>query len=533
MKINIGVLTVFTAGAALLMLTMGLPAQNATPVATPKPAGVKADNGSDLFGQIGDQLAQSKIYFRRGSNCDAKKDYVCAIENYSRSIAADPMFTKAVYLRAIAEMNLHRDVDAIADFNRVIQIDTKNDAAYTNLGIIYDTTGQYDKAFENYRLAIKAAPQPAQYEWLAQRIDANFKKFADKGEPIPAAIDLNEALIALNTVIKLAPDEPVSFTAYKERAIVYRNLARAGKPVNGSADADVAKGNELLATLTRQATTKMEEVVAAKEKDLAFKQSLQPYFKAHDYATVIRLTTDAISQNPAKFSPYHLRAEANLELHKYPEAIADATKSIELFPEFSNGYEIRGEAKRKNWNYTGALIDLDRAIELDPQNVDALRNRAAIYLLTGEYDLADIDLLRTLDLVPGDPGAKGDMDLIASLRASGYNTGKVKDDALQIYIQENDLIRISNDTVLSKFAAYTKAAEEQPHDNVKVCRLLTDTDVSLMVMETFGDKIKELVSGGRLEKMQKFKQAALATIGNITASRTTINSEYAATGCKK
>lgn len=532
MKIINGALITFSALAVLLTMTFATPAQIAAPTATPKSAG-------DTFGDALDDLEnfghrdQAEIYFRRGRNCDAKKDYACAIENYSGAIKADPFNARFFFLRGKAEMNLFRDADAIADLNRDLAKEPKNDAAFLDLAIIYETTGQYDKAIDAYRSAVKAVPTPTNYILLARGINRIFKKLSDTNQIVPASVDLNEALNALNAALKLEPNEPVNYLEYQERAITYRNLARTGKPFIAAAEADEKKANEQMAVFIKQVTAKTEAVVAAKEKDLVFERSLTPFFAARDFAAVVKLTTDAISQDPAKFRIYDDRAQGYIGLRKYGEAIADASKAIEISPTFSESYSIRGLAKMRGGDFSGAVADFDHAVDLDPANEMAILNRGRIYMYQGKYELAEIDLRLALDLRPGNQVAASELTSLADLRTAGYNTGKVKDDALLKYVGINNLIIDYSESVNDGLNIYVKATNEQPRDNAKVCRLLGESSVAVMVLESLADKMKELVNTGGLDKLPAYKRSALTTLENVATFRPTIDPEFAKQGCKK
>lgn len=517
----------------LFAITVTVSAQEPNPAATPKPSSVLSAETRKFFNELGSDLDQAEIYARRASNCDAKKDYACAVANYTKAIALEPFRARHFFRRGKAFMSLSKNAEAIADLNRGLTIDAKDLSAYKDLAIVYAGSGQYEKAIDTYHSAIKTAPTFENYVLLTTGTNLIFKFLADSNQTIPPAVDLDEALKASNTALRMEPDKPVNYLAYAERAKTYRNLARLGRPVVALAEADEKKGSEQLSLWTKAMIAKLEVVNAEKEKTLNFERSMTPYFKVKDYAGAVRAATNAIALDGKMSAAYVDRAKALIAIDKYRDAIADTDKAIAIFPEYEDAFSTRGWAKSMKGDFADAIADFNRAIEIDQTKAFATGQRGIIYLFQGDYDLAEIDFLRVLDLDPQNVTAKENLASLAELKASGYNAGKVKDDALITYIQLSRAISAQNKIVGDRFNTYADATEERPRDNSKVCRLLADADVSIMVIDSLLDRLKQLIADGGMERLQSYKRTGLATIDALSAYRPRINSEATSQGCKK
>ena len=488
---------------------------------------------------------QAEVFFRRGSSCDAKKDYVCAADNYTKAIAANPRDAHFYFSRGKAFSILNKFPEAIADFTKIIEMDPKNDGAFKERGGVYFLIQKNEKAMNDYRMAAEIAPTAINYLVQAKMINIIIGNLLNDRAPLPAKLTdpqyvalfktaLNEAVAALNTALKMQPDasEPVNYVTYAERAVTYRLFGRLGQDMSAAAAADEKKSKEQNSILIKQLLPKTKAAAAYQEKTLALLEAVIELYKTKDFAGAIQLATKAIAADPRDHSAYDFRAGAYVELKQYDDAIADATKAIEIFPEFAPAYVTRGQAHEFGGGLDAAFADYDRAVGLEPNNRDALNHRGTIYLYRGYYDLAEIDLLRVIDLNPQNKDAHDSLTELEYLRSSGYNNGKVKDDALVRYVEKRNILFVGNERVNEKYDLYFKAAVEQPRDQVKICRLLNDANIKVLFVELFAEQLNKLVSAGRLDALPAYKNNALASIKTIAEYRPVINQEAVKQGCQ-
>lgn len=102
----------------------------------------------------------TEIHFVRAHDCDEKKDYDCAIENYSKVIEGSPRLSFAYYQRGLAYASKGNYDLAIKDYDKVIRLNPKDANAYLARAKVYEIIGQPDKAssgLQKYKML--AAPQ--------------------------------------------------------------------------------------------------------------------------------------------------------------------------------------------------------------------------------------------------------------------------------------------------------------------------------------------------------------------------------------
>ena len=89
-----------------------------------------------------------------------------AIAYFNKAIEINPRYAKAYNIRGIAYYSKDQIDKAIADFNKAIEIDPKDSSPYNNRGVAYLDKGEYEKAWDDVHKA----------ESLGHRIHPEFLK---------------------------------------------------------------------------------------------------------------------------------------------------------------------------------------------------------------------------------------------------------------------------------------------------------------------------------------------------------------------
>lgn len=165
-------------------------------------------------------------YFKRGYECGERKDYDCAIENYTKAIELNSLDASAYINRGIAYSNKGNNDLAIIDLNEAIELDPRNVGSYISRGAAYVITGKRDEAIKDFTKAIELNPQSA--DAYNGRAAAYFLKRK-----------YHEAIKDYTKAIELNPQNPYP---YNTRAIAYEKLGQVAR-----AQADHQKFNELTA----------------------------------------------------------------------------------------------------------------------------------------------------------------------------------------------------------------------------------------------------------------------------------------------
>lgn len=97
-------------------------------------------------------------YWSRGNTYYLKRQLDDAIADYNKAIQLNPEFALAYYGRCSAYKDKGEFVRAIADADRVIEINPQDPEAYANRGSAYVAKGDKDRAVADYRKALQIDP---------------------------------------------------------------------------------------------------------------------------------------------------------------------------------------------------------------------------------------------------------------------------------------------------------------------------------------------------------------------------------------
>ena len=101
---------------------------------------------------------RAKEYFQEGMVEFVGQNYEKSIEALNRSIASDSTFKLARLSRGTAFMKLDRLDEALADFDRVIDLDPAYSKAYHLRGLVHERIGDHRAALNDISKAIDLDP---------------------------------------------------------------------------------------------------------------------------------------------------------------------------------------------------------------------------------------------------------------------------------------------------------------------------------------------------------------------------------------
>jgi lipoprotein NlpI len=133
-------------------------------------------------------------YNNRGIAKVGKGDVDDAIADYNRALELDPKFADAYNNRGIAKVRKGDFDGAIADYSRALKLDPKFAAAYRRRGIAEQDESDFDGAIADYNRALELDPKFA----IA---------YADRGISHFSSRHWNEALKDFNHFFDLSKDE--------------------------------------------------------------------------------------------------------------------------------------------------------------------------------------------------------------------------------------------------------------------------------------------------------------------------------------
>jgi tetratricopeptide (TPR) repeat protein len=164
------------------------------------------------------------VVFNRGSVFARKGNFQTAIQDYTQSIEKKHKLPRALYNRALANLNLGKPDASISDLKGLVKIEPENAEAYLIMGVANSMKKDFKNSIPYYDKAISIKPNFA---------EAYFNRGVSKGN-----LNLhNEAIPDYNKAIELRNNYP---EAYYSRAVSALNLQKTAE-----ACADLKKARDM------------------------------------------------------------------------------------------------------------------------------------------------------------------------------------------------------------------------------------------------------------------------------------------------
>lgn len=273
----------------------------------------------------------------------------------------NPTSAEAYNKRGIAYRMNGNQEDAIACFNKAIEIDPNNAQYYQHRGISYSSSAirKYDEAIADFAKAIEIESSNSEF-YFYRALTYFEKKEYDK-----CWDDVQKA-------------ESLGFKKdFKSYGGVYPRFI-----------------NDLIKASGRN------PYASAEEND-AFKRGWEDSEKGL-LDESIKEFSKVIQINPNSIEAYYNRALAYEKKEKFNQAITDYSKVIESYPEYAQAYVGRGVNYAQKGDENRALDDFNKAIQLDPKHFFAYYNRGLTYVNRREYDQAITDFTKAIEINPND-----------------------------------------------------------------------------------------------------------------------------------
>jgi tetratricopeptide (TPR) repeat protein len=242
---------------------------------------------------------------------------------------------------------------------KAIQTDPTCSAAYFERALDEQIHGNFDKAFADFKMAVKTDPKNGMAAF-------NSGKMCVGRALDPDAIKF--FTIACN-------DMPKNADPYIERGKCYRKASDFKKAIADFTTAiaidSASKSNYLISAYILRADA---------------------YAGMHDYNKQIADLTAVLKLEPENDRAHMERANAYRNLNQPDKAIAEYTQVIKEDPQSIPAYVVRGGVYSTEKQYDKALADFSTAIKLDPYfGFDAYNARAKVYDAMGKPSLAAQD----------------------------------------------------------------------------------------------------------------------------------------------
>lgn len=221
---------------------------------------------------------------------------------------------------------------AISDFTKAISLARNYPAAYTNRGDCYRFLGEYDKALEDYELALKYDSKNKRGLYGLSII------YGSKGYK-----QYNKAIKVLQKLVEFYPEYQ---DAYFGLGWNYDNIGNYKYSIENYEKVVELNPDRIDAWINLSYTAEM---------------GLRDYEKAIYYADkALELNENSLYANSNK-------GYALVQLKRYDEAMKYIEKQLFINKEHSRAYFQRGQVKLAKNDKQGAKEDFERALELEKQ----------------------------------------------------------------------------------------------------------------------------------------------------------------------
>lgn len=298
-------------------------------------------------------------WFLRGVAKYYLNDLQGSMQDFSKSIAKNPLFTQAYHYRAIVYNRLSKYNNAFKDLEFALELRPESEEILFTRGGTYIETMQYNKAIQDFTKVIKLSPS-----YIDSWLNRGIAKLCTH-DTIGAIDDFSHA-IKLN---------PFYAESYGRRSRVYfekKEYSIALVDINQALNYDsTSTMNYFIRGLIFYSMKNYNKA----EKDFDKVISIDPDNSLSLYnRALIKAQTGALNSaiedydklaklNPNNVLVFYNRASVNFELEKFNDAINDYTSAINLFPDFANAYYNRSVAKNRIGDLKGAEQDYNNANE--------------------------------------------------------------------------------------------------------------------------------------------------------------------------
>ncbi len=158
------------------------------------------------------KLPDAAFYQNRANANFVMGEYDTAITDYNKAIELNSKDSTIYFSRALAHFNNKRFNLAIADFDKVVELDPKEAMAYFKRGNALEKVGNFEKALTDYKKAVELDADNEPAKNALSRVQATLPKPV---QPTPQnkEVPVKQEVTAEKTVVTSNPNEPTNFGA--------------------------------------------------------------------------------------------------------------------------------------------------------------------------------------------------------------------------------------------------------------------------------------------------------------------------------
>ncbi len=354
--------------------------------------------------------------------------YEDAIASYDKAIEIKPDKDEAWYNRGVALGNLGRYEDAIASYDQALEIKPDNDAAWNNRGVALGNLGRFEEALASYDKAVEIKPDDdlawnnhgsalidlGRYEEAVAFCDKaleikpdNDSAWNNRGLALGNLDRDEESIASYDKAIEIKPDNDA---AWYNRGVALGNLGRYEESIASYDKAIEIKPNDDQAWNNRGVALgnldRYEDAIYSWDKALEFQPDFDQawynrgvtLYDSGRYEEAISSYDKALEIKPDNDAAWYNRGLALANLGRYEEAIASYDKALEIKPDKDEAWTNYGFALHQLGKFEEAYLCYDRALAINPDSDSAWYNRACCFALQNQIESAIEDLAKAISL---------------------------------------------------------------------------------------------------------------------------------------
>ena len=372
----------------------------------------------DTFG-LGEFTAQTtpvaREAYSKGMEFSAQGRPDAALQQFNQAVEADPSFARGFLAKAKALSALGQQRLAIRTLSSGLAVaegPAESADIYLERGTLHLSSGQYQKALDDFDHAYEQQPTRADVAW--QRGKALRMLAAEESVlGVEAASErMRQATAAFDRAIELQED---LVDARADRASLRADLGQTDEAIEDMERAvelqpeDAALQFRLAALLLRRTGGRHE---------VASEATLRDDLNRADLSRAIELLTQSLASSssnteeaPDPQQVQLVRAVASIELAallpavqrtgRYEAALHDCKTVLSKEPRMAAAHFQQGIVLRMLGRYRDAISAFSEALRLSPENAEARLRRGIAWFYAGELDLAMRDF-QEIGVMPGD-----------------------------------------------------------------------------------------------------------------------------------
>ena len=331
---------------------------------------------------------RADAYFQLGDHAAALRDLQAALQADAQSALYD--------MKGSIELRSFAFAPALRDLDKALEMDPANVTALIHRGLAKGALGQLQDALKDF---VKAA-----------ELDSRSKEAATCA--CQAQRLLKEPKAALSYCDRAVALDAAFGPAYLQRGLCLLALGRhdqAAQDLDASAQYGVRRGEQYLAgALARAGAGQYRQAHKDYQAAMLVDPSAHtaaagfgpPRAGPEDYAGSISELEPAMASETRDPYVFITRADAMHNAGRYDKAIVEYTKAMELDGSLADAYVWRGISLTAQESFEAAQQDFLRALELDPKASMTHARLCAMQTLKGKYRAALEEAARALRLDP-------------------------------------------------------------------------------------------------------------------------------------